>query len=113
MTARALVARSRPAFFGGATSALDNPTRGPVAESSHRPNAIRLVIAHRLSTVIDADCIVVMEGGWIVRQGTYEQRLAETDGPFARPPTDCPGVGEANRMESVGLHASEPFSHVR
>ncbi|MEU9951097.1 hypothetical protein [Streptomyces sp. NPDC047939] len=35
--------------------------------------------------MIDADRIVVMEGGRIVRQGTHEQRLAETDGPFARP----------------------------
>ncbi|MFI6897884.1 NHLP bacteriocin export ABC transporter permease/ATPase subunit [Streptomyces sp. NPDC050256] len=84
MIARALVARPRLVFFDEATSALDNPTQGLVAESTRRLNATRLVIAHRLSTVIDADRIVVMEGGRIVQQGTYEQLLAETDGPFAR-----------------------------
>ncbi|MGW1762868.1 NHLP bacteriocin export ABC transporter permease/ATPase subunit [Streptomyces sp. NPDC002073] len=84
MIARSLVARPRLVFFDEATSALDNPTQGLVAESTRRLNATRIVIAHRLSTVVDADRIVVMDRGRIVQQGTYEQLVAETDGLFAR-----------------------------
>ncbi|SBT93714.1 ATP-binding cassette, subfamily C [Streptomyces sp. DI166] len=84
MIARALVARPRLVFFDEATSALDNPTQSLVAESTRRLNATRLVIAHRLSTVVDADRIVVMERGRIVQQGTYDELMADTDGLFAR-----------------------------
>ncbi|PKW09374.1 NHLM bacteriocin system ABC transporter, ATP-binding protein [Streptomyces sp. 1222.5] len=84
MIARALVARPRLVFFDEATSALDNPTQGLVAESTRRLNATRLVIAHRLSTVVDADRIVVMDRGRVVQQGTYEELLADADGLFAR-----------------------------
>ncbi|GAA3005650.1 NHLP bacteriocin export ABC transporter permease/ATPase subunit [Streptosporangium longisporum] len=84
MIARALIARPRIVFFDEATSALDNPTQSVVAESTHRLNATRVVIAHRLSTVVDADRIVVMDEGRIVQQGTYEELLAVPDGLFAR-----------------------------
>ncbi|MGC5010937.1 NHLP bacteriocin export ABC transporter permease/ATPase subunit [Streptosporangium sp. DT93] len=84
MIARALIARPRIVFFDEATSALDNPTQNVVAESTHRLNATRVVIAHRLSTVVDADRIVVMDEGRIVQQGTYEELLAVPDGLFAR-----------------------------
>ncbi|MFJ5547847.1 NHLP bacteriocin export ABC transporter permease/ATPase subunit [Streptomyces sp. NPDC093225] len=84
MIARALVARPRMVFFDEATSALDNPTQGLVAESTRRLNATRVVIAHRLSTVVDADRIVVMDRGRIVQQGTYEELIADADGVFAR-----------------------------
>ncbi|WP_164416057.1 NHLP bacteriocin export ABC transporter permease/ATPase subunit [Streptomyces salinarius] len=84
MIARALVARPRLVFFDEATSALDNPTQGLVAESTRRLNATRVVIAHRLSTVVDADRIVVMDRGRIVQQGTYEELIVDADGVFAR-----------------------------
>ncbi|MCB5163516.1 NHLP bacteriocin export ABC transporter permease/ATPase subunit [Streptomyces bambusae] len=84
MIARALVARPRLVFFDEATSALDNPTQALVAESTRRLNATRIVIAHRLSTVVDADRIVVMDRGRIVQQGTYEELIADPEGLFAR-----------------------------
>jgi ABC-type multidrug transport system fused ATPase/permease subunit len=44
-------------------------------------NATRVVIAHRLSTVIDADCIYVVDAGRVVQSGTYEE-LLNTEGVF-------------------------------
>ncbi|MEV7417479.1 NHLP bacteriocin export ABC transporter permease/ATPase subunit [Streptomyces sp. NPDC089919] len=84
MIARALVARPRLVFFDEATSALDNPTQALVAEATRRLNATRVVIAHRLSTVVDADRIVVMDRGRIVQQGRYDELIADSDGLFAR-----------------------------
>ncbi|WP_326643649.1 MULTISPECIES: hypothetical protein [unclassified Streptosporangium] len=46
-----------------------------------------MVIAHRLSTVVAADRIVVMDEGRIVQQGTYNELPAVQDGLFARPAT--------------------------
>jgi ABC-type multidrug transport system fused ATPase/permease subunit len=82
MIARALVSRPRLVIFDEATSALDNPTQTVVAEATRRLNATRIVVAHRLSTVRDADRIVVMDAGRIVPTGTYETLLTE-DGVFA------------------------------
>ncbi len=66
MIAQALVRRPRVLFFDEATSALDNETQRIVMESTRRLNAGRLVIAHRLSTVMDADRVIVMADGRIV-----------------------------------------------
>jgi len=82
MIARALVSRPRLLFFDEATSALDNPTQKIVSESTRRLNATRIVIAHRLSTVRDADQIIVLDGGRIVQRGTYDELIAQ-DGLFA------------------------------
>ena len=84
MIARALVSRPRIVFFDEATSALDNPTQSMVTESTRRLNATRVVIAHRLSTVAEADRIVVLDQGRVVQQGRYEELLADSDGLFAR-----------------------------
>ena len=84
MIARALVSRPRIVLFDEATSALDNPTQEIVAASTRELNATRIVIAHRLSTVTDADRILVMEAGRIVQQGTYQELLSDSGGLFAR-----------------------------
>jgi NHLM bacteriocin system ABC transporter ATP-binding protein len=83
MIARALVSRPRIVLFDEATSALDNPTQEIVAASTRELNATRIVIAHRLSTVTEADRILVMEAGRIVQQGTYTDLMAQKDGLFA------------------------------
>ncbi|MGP8303793.1 NHLP bacteriocin export ABC transporter permease/ATPase subunit [Streptomyces inhibens] len=80
MIAQALVRRPRILFFDEATSALDNETQRIVIDSTRKLSASRLVIAHRLSTVMDADRVIVMEDGRIVEQGAPAQLLADTGG---------------------------------
>jgi ABC-type bacteriocin/lantibiotic exporter with double-glycine peptidase domain len=82
LIARALVTRPRILFLDEATSALDNKTQLTVSKSLEGLNATRIVIAHRLSTVIHADKIFVMENGEIVETGTYSQ-LQSNGGKFA------------------------------
>jgi ATP-binding cassette subfamily C protein len=80
MIAQALIRRPRILFFDEATSALDNETQRTVIESTRALRATRIVIAHRLSTVLDADRVVVMEDGKVVQQGPPAQLLADTHG---------------------------------
>ncbi|TQE28011.1 NHLP bacteriocin export ABC transporter permease/ATPase subunit [Streptomyces ipomoeae] len=80
MIAQALIRRPRILFFDEATSALDNETQRTVIESTRALNATRVVIAHRLSTVMDADRVVVMEDGKVAEVGAPAQLLANTGG---------------------------------
>src|SRR5262249_29397769 len=83
LIARALVAKPRIIFFDEATSALDNRAQAVVTESLDRLDCTRVVIAHRLSTLVDADRIIYLDGGQIQEQGTYQQLMAK-GGPFAQ-----------------------------
>ncbi|MFE7568744.1 NHLP bacteriocin export ABC transporter permease/ATPase subunit [Streptomyces sp. NPDC057539] len=80
MIAQALIRRPRILFFDEATSALDNATQRIVTESTRQLRATRLVIAHRLSTVMDADRVLVMADGRIVEQGPPADLLADPNG---------------------------------
>ncbi len=80
MIAQALVRRPRILFFDEATSALDNETQRIVIDSTRKLSASRMVIAHRLSTVMDADRVIVMADGRIVEQGAPAELLADTGG---------------------------------
>jgi ATP-binding cassette subfamily C protein len=80
MIAQALIRRPRILFFDEATSALDNETQRRVIESTKALDATRIVIAHRLSTVLDADRVIVMENGRVVQQGPPAHLLADTGG---------------------------------
>lgn len=80
MIAQALVRRPRILFFDEATSALDNETQRIVIDSTRKLSASRLVIAHRLSTVMDADRVIVMADGRIIEQGAPSELLADTGG---------------------------------
>jgi ATP-binding cassette subfamily C protein len=82
MIARAIVSKPRILLFDEATSALDNQTQAIVSRSLEGLKATRVVIAHRLSTVINADRIIVMSQGKVVQSGTYAELLQE-EGLFA------------------------------
>jgi len=82
MIARAIARRPRILLFDEATSALDNRSQAIVSDSLGNLNVTRLVIAHRLSTVRQADRIIVLVDGKVVQSGTYDE-LASTPGTFA------------------------------
>ena len=77
MIARAVCGRKRILMFDEATSALDNVTQRHVAESLDSLKCTRIVIAHRLSTVRHCDRILVVDGGTIAEEGTFEQLIAK------------------------------------
>jgi NHLM bacteriocin system ABC transporter ATP-binding protein len=82
LIARAIVNRPRILIFDEATSALDNRTQAIVSASLERLQATRIVVAHRLSTVLNADRIFVLERGRLVQTGRYAE-LIDQPGPFA------------------------------
>ena len=79
LIARALVTRPKILIFDEATSALDNRTQQIVSESLERMQVTRIVVAHRLSTIREANRIYVLQSGSVVQCGTY-QELAEQVG---------------------------------
>jgi len=82
--ARALLADPRVLILDEATSALDGKTEAAIQATLRRARQGRttLVVAHRLSTVSDADEILVIRGGRIVERGAHAALLAR-DGDYA------------------------------
>lgn len=75
--ARALLKKPKIFLFDEATSSLDSHTEEAINQSLHKiaRDHTTLVIAHRLSTVVDCDEIIVLENGGIVEQGTHRELL--------------------------------------
>jgi NHLM bacteriocin system ABC transporter ATP-binding protein len=82
MIARAVAPKPKILMFDEATSALDNLTQKQVSEALDKMKCTRIVIAHRLSTIRQCDRIIVLDGGRIIEDGTYEQLIAK-NGYFA------------------------------
>lgn len=82
MIARALAPKPKILIFDEATSALDNITQHRISEALDKLKCTRIVIAHRLSTIKNCDRIIVLDGGRIIEDGTYEA-LMEKNGFFA------------------------------
>lgn len=82
MIARAIAPKPRILIFDEATSALDNITQRKVSEALDKMKCTRIVIAHRLSTIKHCDRILVIDGGKIAEDGTYEELIAK-NGIFA------------------------------
>ncbi len=76
--ARAILKNPRIIVFDEATSALDTRSERAIQTELNRlaQGRTSISIAHRLSTVVDADWILVMEHGRIVEQGTHDELLA-------------------------------------
>ncbi|MES9930329.1 MAG: ABC transporter ATP-binding protein/permease, partial [Candidatus Thiodiazotropha sp. 6PDIVS] len=77
--ARAMLKRPQILIFDEATSSLDTKTEQAIQETLREVarNHTTLVIAHRLSTVVDADRILVMDQGSIIEQGTHQELLQQ------------------------------------
>jgi ATP-binding cassette subfamily B protein len=76
--ARALLANPRLLVLDEATSALDGPTEAAIQATLRKVRAGRttLVVAHRLSTIVDADQILVIRRGRVVERGDHASLLA-------------------------------------
>jgi ATP-binding cassette subfamily B protein len=79
--ARALLRRPQLLIFDEATSSLDSLTEEEITSTikdiSERKDLITIMIAHRLSTVMHADRIYVLERGQIIESGRHEELLKQ------------------------------------
>jgi len=82
LIARAVAAKPKLLIFDEATSALDNITQRQVSDALGALDCTRIVVAHRLSTIRNCNRILVLDGGCIVEDGTYDELVAQ-GGAFA------------------------------
>ncbi|CAO1947849.1 unnamed protein product [Urochloa humidicola] len=84
--ARAIIKDPRILLLDEATSALDVESERIVQEALNRimVNTTALVVAHRLSTVRNVDCISVVQQGKIVEQGSHDELIMNLDGAYSQ-----------------------------
>jgi ATP-binding cassette, subfamily B, bacterial len=81
--ARALLLRPSVLILDEATSALDAVTEKAIQEELARLDCTRIVMAHRLSSVMDADLVLVMQDGRVVERGRHDDLMA-ANGAYRR-----------------------------
>ncbi|KPN14194.1 ABC transporter ATP-binding protein [Bacillus australimaris] len=81
--ARVLLQKPKLLIMDEATSSLDNISQSHVYNSLSKLDCTKVVIAHRLETILNADRIVVLENGSIVQIGSHEE-LIKKDGLYAK-----------------------------
>jgi ABC-type bacteriocin/lantibiotic exporter with double-glycine peptidase domain len=75
--ARAVAANPAIMLLDEATSALDVITERTVEQNLRNLGCTQIIIAHRLSTVRNADCILVLDGGVLLEQGTHHELMRQ------------------------------------
>ncbi len=75
LIARALISSPKILLFDEATSALDNITQSMVSSTLDKMDITKIVVAHRLSTIINCDRIIVMNKGTVAEEGTYDELM--------------------------------------
>lgn len=103
--ARALVRNAPILLLDEATSALDTESEQAVQKALDHAMSGRtvVVIAHRLSTVVNADKIIVMQNGTVAEEGTHDVLAARTDGLYARLHNlQAPGVPMQENEKEAG-----------
>jgi ABC-type bacteriocin/lantibiotic exporter with double-glycine peptidase domain len=82
--ARALVQNPSILIMDEATSALDADTEHRVITNLRHRGCTQVIVAHRLSTIRDADLILVMDQGQVIQQGTHKDLMAEPDSSYSQ-----------------------------
>ena len=82
--ARALLSEPKILVMDEATSSLDNITQAKVYDLLSKLKCTKIVIAHRLETVLNADKIVVLDKGRIVQVGEHEKMIQEKNGLYSQ-----------------------------
>lgn len=83
LIARALIAKPKILILDEATSSLDNYTQELIKNNIDKLNVTRIVVAHRLSTIRNADKIFVINNGIVEQCGTFDE-LNSQEGLFQK-----------------------------
>ena len=113
--ARALAANPSILLLDDALSAVDGETEERILSAllEERAGKTTLVVSHRISTLRNADQIIVLDGGRITQKGTHEELLEDSEGFYAKiaalqqlEQESCASCGDAGSGEALGEEAA-------